>query len=186
MDKLTGLDGDTMIRENNVLYCNGDSFARRKKEYSDDAESIKKELRRLRHQLTLALENGNVGDDEINRIYDDIDFWNNEMSKFSSLSSHKTIKRKVKRYNHDSLKKLIISEIELQKKNNHVYVTIENIAYKFHAKLGDIKKIFMELNREGVISQAYRGFPHDSHRISGELHSPYVASDWISNFYYIY
>lgn len=87
-----------------------------------------------------------------------------------------------KRMNENSLYNKIKELFLLSYYDGINIVDAENIALELKARLGQVRKIFMRLNREGILSHKKRRFAHDTNRnrmFYGR------ASGWSSNYYVI-
>lgn len=93
-----------------------------------------------------------------------------------------TLKISRKNWNPEKLYKAILDLIEIYKKKPKIsqYVSVESVAYELRAKEKDVKKIFMRLNTEGILTQKLRSFAHDTNRNNFFYGS---ESGWMSNVY---
>lgn len=110
------------------------------------------------------------------------------MSTFDNNVSHKKLKSSVKKYSYenlyDKIKEYIVKKVEC----DEYFVSKEDVAANIRCRVRDLDKIFMQLNREGILSQAEHRFMHDSMRNPNEetISSDYVRySDWASDIYRI-
>lgn len=85
-----------------------------------------------------------------------------------------------KRWNEEKLYKEIKELLLLSYRKKMSSVCADNIALELKARLGQVRKIFMRLNREGILSQKRRVFAHDTNR---NWMFPGRASGWASNYY---
>ncbi|WP_373261988.1 hypothetical protein [Hungatella hathewayi] len=58
-------------------------------------------------------------------------------------------------------------------------ITKEDTAYTLKLPVSQVEKIFMKLNRKGILSQRNHRYAHDTNRIGGH------DSGWASNYYRI-
>lgn len=84
--------------------------------------------------------------------------------KLKQNISHKSLKRKIKRRSNLQIKQMILEIIKDAKEKNLIYLTKEDIARCLQVKEKQVEQVFMELNREGILSQAIHHAPHDSNR----------------------
>lgn len=176
-----------MIRDADTVYINGARSERLQKKYSSDYQKeVKRELNDTRDGLIYAKRRGDV--EMAGSLQKDLDFWRNEMSTFDNNLSHKKLKPSVKKYSYDVLYKMVSDYIKDKAQDNHFSITKEDIAISLKCRVKDLDKIFMRLNREGILSQAEHRFMHDSMRNPNEetISSDYVrCSDWASDIYRI-
>lgn len=176
-----------MIRDADTIYKNRVKTGRLQKEYdSDYQKEVKRELNDTRDALIFAKRNGQ--ESEIATLENDLSFWKEQMSAFDNNVSHKKLKSSVKKYSYENLydkvKEYIVGKVE----RNEYVVSKEDIAATFRCRVKDLDKIFMQLNREGILSQAEHRFMHDSMRNPNEetISSDYGRySDWASDIYRI-
>lgn len=176
-----------MVRDADTIYKNRVKTDRLQKEYdSDYQKQVKKELNDTRDALIFAKRNGQ--ESKIVALEKDLSYWKNEMSAFDNNVSHKKLKSSVKKYSYENLydkvKEYIVGKVE----RNEYVVSKEDIAATFRCRVKDLDKIFMQLNREGILSQAEHRFMHDSMRNPNEetISSDYGRySDWVSDIYRI-
>ena len=176
-----------MVRDSDTIYKNRVKTGRIQKEYdSDYQKEVKRELNDTRDALIFAKKNGR--ENEIATLENDLSFWKEQMSTFDNNPSHKKLKPSVKKYSYDILynkvKEYIVGKVE----RDEYVVSKEDIAAVFRCRVKDLDKIFMQLNREGILSQAEHRFMHDSMRYPGEetISADYVRySDWASDIYRI-
>lgn len=176
-----------MVRDADTIYKNRVKTDRLQKEYdSDYQKQVKKELNDTRDALIFAKRNGQ--ESKIVALEKDLSYWKNEMSAFDNNVSHKKLKSSVKKYSYENLydkvKEYIVGKVE----RNEYVVSKEDIAATFRCRVKDLDKIFMQLNREGILSQAEHRFMHDSMRNPNEetISSDYGRySDWASDIYRI-
>ena len=158
-----------MIRDADTVYINGARSERLQKEYSSDYQKeVKRELNDTRDGLIYARRRGDV--------------------EMADNPSHKKLKPSVKKYSYDVLYKMVFDYIKDKAQDNHFSITKEDIAISLKCRVKDLDKIFMQLNREGILSQAEHRFMHDSMRNPNEetISSDYVrCSDWASDIYRI-
>lgn len=177
-----------MVRESDSIYANGIASERLKKEYdSDYQKEVKRELNDARDSLIYAKRRGDT--ERADSLQKDLDFWKNEMSNFSNNPSHKKLKPSVKKYSYKTLYKMVLDYINNQLQNDYFSITKEDTAISLKCRIKDLDKIFMQLNREGILSQAKHGLMHDSMRYSGEetISDDYTRySDWASDVYFIH
>lgn len=182
-----------MFREGNHSYYRGDLtkynhniVISRGKEFSWDVLEIKYEIARLKRIIKTLEKHENKTDlmiEKLNQSKEDLLFWQNEMNKFDNLPSHKKLKRTRKKIKPEKLKELVLKEIKDMKENEIYFLTKEDLSYKLQVKKSDLDKIFMELNREGILSQAHHHFMHDSNRGNVVFNE---CSDWAANTYSIH
>lgn len=176
-----------MVRDADTIYKNRVKTDRLQKEYdSDYQKQVKKELNDTRDALIFAKRNGQ--ESKIVALEKDLSYWKNEMSAFDNNVSHKKLKSSVKKYSYENLydkvKEYIVGKVE----RNEYVVSKEDITATFRCRVKDLDKIFMQLNREGILSQAEHRFMHDSMRNPNEetISSDYGRySDWASDIYRI-
>lgn len=176
-----------MVRDSDTIYKNRVKTDRIQKEYdSDYQKEVKRELNNTRDALIFAKRNGR--ENEIATLENDLSFWKEQMSVFDNNVSHKKLKPSVKKYSYENLydkvKEYIVGKVE----RNEYVVSKEDIAATFRCRVKDLDKIFMQLNREGILSQAEHRFMHDSMRNPYEetISSDYIrCSDWASDIYRI-
>lgn len=188
-----------MFREGNSVYNVGKgydgnhtiSFSRKdkKKAYTKDSSDVKKEMNSLKLKIYILERNQrrnptDARQKEIERLQKDLNFWKEEMSKFSSLESHKLLKRSTKKMSEEKLYDLVKDFIFEAKRNEASFVTIEDVALKLSVDKKCLPKIFMRLNREGILSQARHSLMHDSNRDGYQL-MPDESGDWAANTYTI-
>lgn len=166
-----------------------DTFIRNRKSsfYTKDASDIKKEINDIKYQIYRLEKKMNLSKEEENKLIQykkDLVFWQNEMCKFDNLPSHKRLKTCKKKVKPTKLKNQVLSLIDEAISNETYFVYKEDCAYRLQVKVKDLDKIFMELNREGVLSQAQHKFMHDSNRGYSPL-LPGEQSDWRGDIYYI-
>lgn len=185
-----------MIREGNKIYINKDSFQRANKEYNDYALQVKKELYRIRDKILRITHEYSCHpkkdltekeQSELQKLEKEFIFWSNEMSKQRG-KQHKFKTRKKECKSLEKIKEFVLKYISNEKEKGYHYISKENIMYEFPCKKGLLDKVFMELNREGILSQAEHKFMHDSYRVSETLmfSSDFINdSDWASDLYRI-
>ena len=99
----------------------------------------------------------------------------------------KRVKKCRKKIPHKKLKEMILSYIDnLNNLNNKDcipnYITKEEISQKFNVKESDVELVFMELNKEGILSQRVSRYAHDTNR---NPMFPMDISGWSADWYYI-
>ncbi len=87
----------------------------------------------------------------IDRLKQEIKELKNEIL---SIQSSASLHQKHKKINYDDACNLISDKIQQYKQNNRTSITIEEIINDTNIESSIIKKVFMQLNREGYISQA--------------------------------
>ena len=105
-----------------------------------------------------------------------------ELRKKESDNPSKRIKKCRKKISHDKLKEIILSYINTINSDTNYNVTKEEISQKFNVKESDVELIFMELNREGILSQRVPRYAHDTSR---NPTFPMDISGWSSDIYNI-
>lgn len=121
---------------------------------------------------------------KIEQLENDLKFWLEieKQEKAKQQPCHKKLKRSVKKRSDSWVKEEILKIIEETKKENKKVLHKEDVAFKLQVKISQVEKIFMQLNREGLLSQAQHHILHDSNR------EPYGFggdSAWASDCYYI-
>lgn len=98
----------------------------------------------------------------------------------------KRLKPIYKRIKEEKLYDLVKSHILAIKKDPDITNKIfaEKIAEHFQVKTHRIIKIFMKLNQEGIISQAYNNPPHDCRRATTMMDWG-MDNSWMATRYYI-
>ena len=176
-----------MIRDSDTIYKNCAKTGRLQKEYdSDYQKEVKRELNATRDALIFAKRNGQ--ESKIVALEKDLSYWKNEMSTFDNNVSHRKLKLSVKKYSYENLYNKVKEYIIKKAECNEYSISKEDIAAAFRCRVKDLDKIFMQLNREGILSQAKHRFMHDSMRCPDEetISSDYVrCSDWASDIYWI-
>jgi ribosomal protein S25 len=185
-----------MFREGNSIHynstaCGGrhdrSNFREEKKEYyTKDVALVKAEINKLKREIgKLMRQNYFNPSKEISDLITekevDLEFWKNKMSQFSNLSSHKKLKSKKRKVKENILKKEVLEIIDEAILSDKYFVTKEDIAYRLNVKVSSLGKIFMELNREGILSQARHGLMHDSRRGGFLPLMPGESGDWEFN-----
>lgn len=164
-------------------------------EIKEEIWNIKKEIIRVSSQLSSNLKYGSkylVGNkilkDKLDCLYQDMYFWKREMDNFDNLASHKVLKHHVRKVKDEALYNEVKSLIQKYKKENAKFVTIEDMAMALNVDKKQLPKIFMKLNREGILSQPSHQFMHDSNRgcyLKDGYYFRRNNSDWYPNIYYI-
>ena len=176
-----------MVRDSDTIYKNRVKTDRIQKEYdSDYQKEVKRELNDTRDALIFAKRNGR--ENEIATLENDLSFWKEQMSAFDNNVSHKKLKPSVKKYSYENLYNKVKEYIVKKAECNEYSISKEDVAATFRCRVKDLNKIFMQLNREGILSQAEHRFMHDSMRNPYEetISSDYVrCSDWASDIYRI-
>lgn len=95
---------------------------------------------------------------------------------------HKLLKRKIKKRTNKQIKEEILKIIEEARKANEDSLTKEDVAIYLQVKEKQVEQVFMELNREGILSQPVHRAPHDSSR---DPHGFECNNWWVSDRYYI-
>lgn len=121
---------------------------------------------------------------KIEQLENDLKFWLEieKQERAKQQPCHKRLKRSVKKMSDSWVKEEILKIIEEVKKENRQVLHKEDVAFKLQVKISQVEKIFMQLNREGLLSQAKHHILHDSNR------EPYGFggdSAWASDCYYI-
>lgn len=162
-----------MVRENNTLYTDKQSFKRSPKR----KDLIKYELRDI---LYAKIRLKRITDEkEIKKLNHVIDRARKNIEKLKeSEVSHKH-KYPTKKYKHEVLKKLILEAIESEENDS---ICVEDYAIRFKAKQGQVFAVFQELIRERIISGKVRRYAYDTNR-NPRFYGG--ASGWASNLYYI-
>lgn len=167
-------------------------FREDKKSYYDNKEAldIKKEINKLKVDIEIlsrkTRKNPTKEDQSLlNKKREDLNFWLNEMSKFDNLPSHKKFKRKTRKVSKDKLKEEVLKLIDEAISKDTYFLYKEDVAYRLKVKTKDLNKIFMELNREGILSQAKHHLMHDSNRDCNYPLLPYEKGDWAADIFYI-
>jgi hypothetical protein len=194
-----------MFRERGLTEYVGDGYGglhnvtykRLKKDTNiKDVNDIKQEIWKIKRNIFLiektlkkssSLDNTKLKQ-ELEGLSNDLYFWQNEMSKFDNLQSHKSLKPHLRKRKEEELYNEIKNFILEAKKNNATFVSIEDISNLLKIDKKQLPKIFMKLNREGLISQAHHSFLHDSNRGDYLMTSSFNNrdnSDWYANIYYI-
>lgn len=194
-------DGDYVYKVSNGCTTNHDTTFHRKSKkdcYIGDASEIKKEINKLKISirnkeklLDYAIKHNNTdGANTLTSILEkakeDLNFWLNEMSKINN-EPHKSLKSKTKRIKEEKLKKLVIEKINEATSNDINFIRMEDVAFSLNVKVKYLSKIFMDLNKEGILSQPTHNFMHDSNREYryGEHLEPDERSDWSADVYHI-
>lgn len=176
-----------MIRDSDTIYKNCAKTGRLQKEYdSDYQKEVKRELNATRDALIFAKRNGQ--ESKIVALEKDLSYWKNEMSAFDNNVSHKKLKLSVKKYSYENLYNKVKEYIVKKAESNEYSISKEDVAANIRCRVKDLDKIFMQLNREGILSQAEHRFMHDSMRNPNEetISSDYGRySDWASDIYRI-
>ncbi len=130
-------------------------------------------------------------EDDLKTIQSDLDFWKEELDQERSQQQpqHRFLKRKTKRRSDIKAEKLILGYInnvienpELSTIATGPAVTKEETAYTLELPVGQVEKIFMKLNREGILSQRTPRYAHDTNR-NPIFDGP--DSGWASDYYMI-
>jgi ribosomal protein S25 len=87
-----------------------------------------------------------------------------------------------KRTSDEKLYQRVLDQIYKYKKENKMVVTVEKIARICQVKVHRVKKLFMKLNQEGILSQAHNAPPHDCKR---DRYSFCHDSSWCASTYTI-
>lgn len=168
-----------MIREADSIYIEKETRKRASKDYGSYGDSVKKELHRIHDEMIKS---------DSPELIEDFAFWSAEMSRQVG-AQHKFRKKCNKRYTPERLRGIVLDEIKYAVSQNRRTICKDNIQIKTGARSSDLDKVFMQLNREGILSQAIHQMMHDSRRVTGEqtVSSDFTReSDWASDFYYIY
>lgn len=104
-----------------------------------------------------------------------------KLRKKESDNPSKRIKKCRKKISHEKLKEMILSYIDTINRIPN-YITKEEIAQKFNVKESDVELVFMELNREGILSQRVPHYAHDTNR---NPMFPMDISGWSADLYNI-
>lgn len=105
-----------------------------------------------------------------------------ELRRKEENNPSKRIKKCRKKISHDKLKEMILSYIDTINSDINYNVTKEEISQNFNVKESDVELIFMELNREGILSQRVPRYAHDTNR---NPMFPMDISGWSSDIYKI-
>lgn len=92
---------------------------------------------------------------------------------------HKRLKPHTRKIPEEKLRELVLEYITSCGSN---WICKENVAVALRVRPKDLDKLFMQLNREGILSRACHDHAHDTNRnpvFSGS------ASGWVSDYYTI-
>lgn len=97
---------------------------------------------------------------------------------------HKPLKRKIKKRTNVQVKTEVLKIIEKIMADDSLRkcLTKEDVARYLQVKECQVEQVFMELNREGILSQPVHHAPHDSQRDPWGF---YGNNWWMSDLYYI-
>ena len=163
-----------MIREGKLIYtADGKVYERRPKK--------KQVMKKLVNEIAFcSWKKGIIRDAKrIAELDKEISRLKRQLNSVKNQTIEHKVKISTKKYKKDVLKKLILDSIE---KETNKEITVEDYAYKFKAKTGDVYSIFQELIREGVIGHKSTYYAHDTNRnpiFYGSI------SGWASNYYAI-
>ncbi len=163
-----------MIREGKLIYtADGKVYERRPKK-KQVMKKLVNEIAFCSWKKGLIRDAGRIAelDKEISRL-------KRQLNSVKNQTIEHKVKISTKKYKKDVLKKLILDSIE---KETNKEITVEDYAYKFKAKTGDVYSIFQELIREGVIGHKRTYYAHDTNRNPMFYGS---ISGWASNYYTI-
>ena len=179
-----------MFRENNHIYYrtdngnyNHDTDIQRNKKTKELIEEKESDIRmfqyRMRNIERRKLQNiAKPSDDKQYIVY------KNKIRKLQNeidVLKHNTITHKVKqtrrKLSSDKIYTYCIKAIEDAKKNNISHLRAEDIAFQLNTQVHLVKQTFDKLNKNGLLSQAVHGLPHDCFR-PGD-------SAWSADVYYI-
>lgn len=122
-------------------------------------------------------------EDNIKKANNDIERLSRKLKQQKNNSfCHKVLKRKIKKRTNAQIKEEILKIIEEAKKANENSLTKEDVAAYLQVKEKQVEQVFMELNREGILSQPVHRAPHDSNR---DPHGFDGNNWWMSDRYYI-
>ena len=93
----------------------------------------------------------------------------------------KRMRPSYRRISNKDLYELIKCEIRHRQQIKKLHVTAEEIAERCRVKVHRVKKVFMKLNQEGLMTRAFNRPPHDSRRELGWGHD----NSWGASIYYI-
>lgn len=186
-----------MLREHQTVYVDGEKQERLAKitEHTDTYfKQIKRELNRI-HDMIIYI-TGDVHakrrsmspaeQKKLRELEEEQQFWQNEIAKFDNNISHKRLKRHTRKLPYAKLYDAVMEQIRQTKAEGFSSLSKENIAIALCVKTKDLDKVFMQMNREGILSQAVHKLPHDSNRWEGALESrEYKFTDWGSDYYTI-
>lgn len=190
------------MRENSILYTYNQTLdkaqfeIRMPKTYDDEYQSeVKREIARISDKIKILKRSERKAHQNDQKIYElmiDLDFWKSEMAKFDNNQTHKRLKSHKSysgKYLYDFTTDYINKQIPIDESHNRrPYITKEEIAKVLKCKPSDLDKTFMQLNREGVLSQARHVRMHDTARYGNfeeTLSCDYGHSDWTPDMYYI-
>jgi len=188
------------MRNGNRLYTYNQSLdktqfkVRMPKIYNDKYQlEVKHEIARISDKiktLKRTERKSHQNDQKIYEFMDDLDFWKSEMAKFDNNQTHKLLKSRKSyddKYLYDFTIDYINKQIPIDESHGrYPYITKEEIAKVLKCKPSDLDKMFMRLNREGILSQAKHRRMHDTARygnIEETLSYDYGNSDWTPDAY---
>lgn len=168
-----------MIREKDKIYYKSQGYGMHDKSKSRVPSETEKEIKRLNKKihncnkelrmLNLSLKYGEITEsdfnikrksliEEFNRLIENYDRYCGE-----NLPPQK-LKKTYKKLTDEKLEVEILRIIEKSKEKGYNWLTKEDVANHLHVKESQVEKIFMKLNRDGILSQPQHRAPHDSNR----------------------
>lgn len=178
-----------MLRIEDTVYVNGEEYKRTKKMKPKSYEFMKFLEKSLPKRIEFAEKNGD--ETLANELKHKLEYCEQYLKKESNKEnpSRKHLKHSVKKRSDAEAKKMIMEYVREVKEGKRkgarvtsLAVAKEDVAYSLKLPVSQVEKIFMVLNREGVLSQRNAQFVHDSTR-NNFAYGPY--SGWASDYYKI-
>ena len=178
-----------MLRIEDTVYINEEKYKRTEKIKPKGYDFMKFLVESLPKRIEFAEKNGN----EIlaNELRFKLEYCRNRLKEESHIENHsrKHLKHSVKKRSDAEAKKMImgyIKEVKEEKRKGTMVTSLavakEDTAYDLKLPVSQVEKIFMILNREGILSQRNARFVHDSTR-NDFAYGPF--SGWASDYYKI-
>lgn len=169
-----------MLRDENKIYIrkegykpsDGESITRLPKVGEDkEALEVRHIISSLTNKINFMRKHMNTKDysytqEDLEKDQAELKLWKEYYKELieEAPRSHKLLKRKVKKKKDEVVEEEILDIIEKAKNYNIKNITKEDIAIELQVKESQIEKIFMKLNRDGILSQPIHRAPHDSCR----------------------
>lgn len=183
-----------MFRDGDLFFYNTKTTSRKRKGYQKEKEELSSLKRRLAINEKLLKNAIKTKDtrkveillEAIEMTKEKIALKEEEIKNLQKTNPiiHKGLKRKIKKRKNSWIKEEILKIIDERiKENKYLYLNKEDIARTLEVKECQVEQVFMELNREGYISQAIHHAPHDSKRDPWGFDCNYF---WSGDIYSIY
>lgn len=166
-----------MFRDGNIFFYENEKSKKRKnkgylkeKEKINDIKQVLKSNENFKNYLIRTKQEEKLiqkAEEHEKIIQSRLDKAKEELKKLQETSPiiHKGLKRKIKKRKNSWIKEEVLKIIEERiKEDKYLFLTKEDIARKLEVKECQVEQVFMELNREGILSQAIHKAPHDSKR----------------------